>query len=164
MGTTYINAATGYAAFEKTKEALPLYQKAQTIYEEALPQNDARLGGLYNNMALTMMKLGDYENARTYFQKALAVMSAQEHGEAEMAITMLNLADLVAAEVGVEAGEAQIGAYLDEAERLLDTESLPKDGNFAFVCEKCAPIFGYYGYFLTEQKLAEQAREIYERA
>ena len=46
----------------------------------------------------------------------------------------------------------------------INTESLPRDGYYAFVCEKCAPVFGYYGYFLTEQELNRRAREIYDRA
>ena len=51
-----------------------------------------------------------------------------------------------------------------KAEKLLYTESLPRDGYYAFVCEKCAPVFAYYGYFLTEQELHRRAGEIYERA
>lgn len=81
-----------------------------------------------------------------------------------MAITYCNLADLVCAEVGMTEGEARIEAYLNQAEQLLDTESLPRNGYYAFVCEKCAPAFGYYGYFLTEQELSARAREIYERS
>ena len=47
---------------------------------------------------------------------------------------------------------------------MMNTESLPRDGYYAFVCEKCAPVFGYYGYFLTERELNRRAREIHERA
>lgn len=164
LGTTLINAATGYKAFGKADKAIPLYQKAQTIYESALEPDDGRLGGLYNNMALALTDLGHYRQAEELFGKALEIMSKQKHGEAEMAITYLNLADLITAEFGAEAGEERIGAYLAEAEKLLDTESLPQDGYYAFVCEKCAPTFGYYGYFLTERKLTQRAREIYERS
>ena len=38
-----------------------------------------------------------------------------------------------------------------------------RDGNYAFVCEKCAPTFHYYGYFLWGAELEERARAIYER-
>ena len=163
FGTTLINAATGYRSFGKPEKALPLYQNAQAIYESALDPDDSRLGGLYNNMALTLTDLGAYRQAEALFGKALGIMGKQEHGEAEMAITYLNLSDLVSAELGPEAGEKRIEAYLHKAEELLNTESLPKDGYYAFVCEKCAPVFGYYGYFLTEQELTQRARDIYER-
>ena len=150
LGTTLINAATGYKAFG--------------MAEEALHPSDSRLGGLYNNMALTVMKLANYREAEELFLKAIKIMSVNEHGEADMAISYCNLADLVSAEVGIVEGEKQIEAYLNMAERLLDTESLPRNGYYAFVCEKCAPTFGYYGYFLTEEKLMTRSREIYERS
>lgn len=161
-GTTLVNAATAYKAFGKAASALPLYETARTVYESTLPPTDGRLGGLYNNMALTVMELGDYAKAEMLFQKALAIMAQQENGEIEMAITYCNLADLVSAQLGAD-GEKQIETYLDKAESLLDTPTLPRDGYYAFVCEKCAPTFGYYGYFLTERKLMKQAEAIYER-
>ena len=163
-GTTLINAATGYKAFGKAEEALPLYRKAQIIYESVLDSDDGRLGGLYNNMALTLTELKNFREAEELFNKAIAVMEKQENGELEVAITHLNIADLIAAEYGFENGEKEIEKQLLEAEKLLDTEGLPRDGYYAFVCEKCAPVFGCYGYFLTEQELNRRAREIYERA
>lgn len=163
-GTTLINAATGYKAFGKAAEALPLYRKAQIIYESALDSDDGRLGGLYNNMALTLTALENFREAEDLFNKAIEVMAKQKNGELEVAITRLNIADLIDAEYGFENGEKEIEKQLLEAEKLLNAEGLPKDGYYAFVCEKCAPVFGYYGYFLTERELNRRAREIYERA
>jgi len=163
LGTTYLNAATGLKAFGKAAEALPLYEKARPIYETNLAPNDERLGGLYNNMALTVMELGDFRKAEKLFMQALDIMAHQEHGEAEMAITYINLADLTAAEYGMEIGESRINELLQKAEQLLNTDSLPRNGYYAFVCEKCAPAFGYYGFCFTEQELMTRAREIYER-
>ncbi|MBQ3356805.1 MAG: tetratricopeptide repeat protein [Oscillospiraceae bacterium] len=162
-GTTLINAATGYKAFGRARDALPLYRRAQTIYETRLAADDDRLAALYNNMALTLSELEQYREAERLYEKAIAIMERRPHGEAEAAITYLNLADLLCAEEGYEAAEARIEAYLRRAEALLDTEDLPRDGNYAFVCEKCAPVFGYYGYFYTEETLKQRAREIYER-
>ena len=162
-GTTLINAATGYKAFGKAEDALPLYRKAKLIYESALDPDDERLGGLYNNMALALTDLGEFREAEELYHKAVSVMEKQENGSLEAAITYLNLADLVAAESGLEAGKKEIERHLLTAEKLLYTESLPKDGYYAFVCEKCAPAFAYYGYFLTEQELNRRARDIYER-
>ena len=164
MGTTLVNAATGYKAFDRASQALPLYQRARVIYEENLQQFDPRLGGLYNNMALTLMALGNFEDAKELFEKALDIMSHKEHGETDMAITYCNLADLACAKYGIEEGEKIITACLENAERLLKTESLPHDGYYAFVCEKCAPTFGYYGFFMAEKEFSELSREIYERA
>lgn len=160
--TTMINIATGYKAFGRAEEAVPIYRRAKEIYEAKLT-DDARLGGLYNNMALALVEIGEYREAEELYRKALAVMKKQPCGELESAITLLNLADLKEAELGNEASEKQVAEYLQEAEELLDTDTLPRNGYYAFVCEKCAPVFGYYGWFLTDQKLSSRAREIYER-
>lgn len=162
-GTTLINAATGYKSFGKAEEALQLYRKARIIYESSLNSDDGRLGGLYNNMALTLTELKNFREAEDLFNRAIEVMKKQKNGELEVAITHLNIADLVAAESGLEAGEKEIEAHLLKAEELLNTEDLPKDAYYAFVCEKCAPVFGYYGYFLTERELNRRAGKIYDR-
>ena len=162
-GTTLVNAATGFKAFGKVEEALPLYRRARTVYETYLDEADGRLGGLYNNMALTLSELGAYREAEELFRKAIHVMEQQENGALEVAITYLNLADLAAAEYGLEAAEEEIQKDLTKAEALLNDESLPRDGYYAFVCEKCAPGFGYYGYFLTKRELERRAKEIYDR-
>ena len=163
-GTTLVNAATGYKAFGKPEQALSLYKQARVLYEANLKPDDDRLGGLYNNMALALTDLHQYSRARELYEKAMDVMSRQEHGQAEMAITYCNLADLVAAEQGLEEGDATIRDYLEQAEALLHTATLPQNGYYAFVCEKCAPTFAYYGFFLTAKDLEERARRIYERA
>ena len=163
FATTLINAATGYKAFGKAEDALPLYRKARAIYESALEPNDGRLGGLYNNIALALVDRKEFREAENLYHKAVTVMEKQENGALEAAITYLNLADLVCAESGADAGEKEIEKHLQKAEKLLRTESLPRDGYYAFVCEKCAPVFGHYGFFITEQELNRRAREIHDR-
>lgn len=162
MGTTWVNAATAYKAFGKAQQAIPLYEQAQEIYEASLDPGDARLGGLYNNTALAVMEIGGYARAKALFEKALAVMT-QNDSKLEMAITHCNLADLAAAEFGTADGEAQICAHLDKAQALLNDPAVVQNGYAAFVYEKCAPTFGYYGYFLTEKDLTKRSKEIYER-
>lgn len=161
--TTRVNAATVYKAFGMPREALPLYEQARAIYERHLREDDPRLGGLYNNQALALCDLGRFAEARACYEAALSVMRRVEHGEAEQAITLLNLANLAEAERGLLDAEDEIERDLDEAERLLDTPSLPQNGDYAFVCEKCAPTFRYYGRFAYGAELAERARSIYER-
>lgn len=164
MGTTLVNAATAYKAFHYDDTALPLYEKAQDIYEKYLLPDDGRLGGLYNNMALALMDVSRFSDARQLFEKALAVMALVPGREPEMAVTYCNLADLAAAVQGLEAGEAEINRCLEKAMELLDTEGLTRDGSYAYVCEKCAPCFGYYGFFLYKKELTKRAEQIYEGA
>jgi len=163
-GTTWVNIGTVREAFGDPVDGLGWFERAQDNYERNLPAGDGRLGGLYNNMALALSACGRAGEAETMFRKALEVMGRQEHGELEQAITLLNMADAAEASLGAEAAADRAAEYLDEAERLLDADSLPRNGYYAFVCEKCAPVFGHYGYFATEAELKRRAEEINDRA
>jgi len=162
-GTTWVNAGTVREAFGDPVGGLDFFEMARANYEKNLPGNDGRLGGLYNNMALALSVCGRYDEAEEMFRKAIAVMAQQEYGELEQAITWLNMADAAEAALGAEAAEEKVEEYLDTAEELLDTENLPRNGYYAFVCEKCAPVFGHYGYFATEAELMRRAKEIHDR-
>ena len=161
--TTYINAATGYKAFGMADRALPLYRQAKNIYEKSLALDDERLAALYNNMALTLTQLKAYEEAGDLYEKAINVLMMNEHSKPDMAITYLNLADMANSRYGPEEAEKYVYDYLDRAEELLDAKDIPTGSYYAYVCEKCAPVFDHYGYFMAKQKLEQRAREIYER-
>lgn len=163
-GTTYVNAATVYKAFNLVEKALPLYYSAQKIYESNLCGNDSRLGGLYNNMALALSANKQYDEAESYYRKALDVMAQAEHGALEQAITYLNMADNTVAKLGLLESEAITEQYLDQAQQLLQQPSLPRNGYYAFVCEKCAPTFRYFGRFALADELEALSKTIYERS
>ncbi len=158
--TVYLNCATVYKAFHMAGDSIPLFHKAEMIYSENLSSDDIRWGGLYNNMALAYVDIKGFERARELYLKAIEIMLSYEGGAPEAAITYLNLADLVSEENGLLDGCEEIDGYLDEAQRLLDGYKV-HDGNYAFVCEKCASVFGYYGRFMYEKELKERARKIY---
>ncbi len=185
-GTTCVNAATACSAFGENKRALHLFENARSIYEADGNTEPQLLGGLYNNMALVCAALGKEEKEKTdagpdrpgsvetgkeeprwfgqafeLYEKALGQMRQVPNGELEQAITCLNIADALEAQNGPEAAEHQIGELLDRAYDLLKTPSVPRDGYYAFVCEKCEPVFSYYGYFLAADELKRKAEEIY---
>lgn len=160
--TTLINCATLYKAFGMPESALPLYSAAREVYEKNLDERDERLGGLYNNMALSLADLKDFDQAEELYFKAVKIMSATPSREGEQAITYLNLADLYTLKLGFLDGEGLIENCLDKAEKLLEAD-LKKDGNTAYIYQKCAPIFDYYGRFAVAKRLAEKAKQIYER-
>lgn len=164
LGTTYINAATAYRAFGMPETALDYYRRAVTIYEAELSPSDGRLGSLYNNMGTALTSLRMFDEAENMFFKALDIMSQVRNGELECAITYLNLADLLYSRSSPEDPDPVIDEYLGKAAGLLNCEGPERNGYYAFVCEKCAPSFGFYGYFSFEQELKERARMIYERS
>lgn len=160
-GTTYVNTGTACNAFGENERAMQLFEKARAVYESDEKVRPDLLGGLYNNMALCCVALHRFEEADAFYRKALDVMARVPGGELEQAITWLNMADAAVAEHGMENSERQVNEYLDRAYELLTQTKAPRDGYYAFVCEKCAPTFSYYGYFLAAQELEEKAQEIY---
>lgn len=159
--TAYLNCATAYKAFGDPEASLPLFLRAREIYERDLPEDDTRLGGLYNNMALTLVDLGRFSEADALYRRAVLIMQKAPRGALEVAITYLNMASAAEAEEGALAAEEKILSLLDRARALLDAEG-KRDGYYAFVCEKCATVFDYYGRFAYATELAERARRIYE--
>lgn len=162
-GTSFLNCATVYKAFEMTQESLVLFEKAVEIYEKELSSNDKRFGGLYNNMALALVDAGRFDEAYTLYDKAISVMSRAENGDLEIAITYLNIASAKEVEIGSVDGYNEITEYLEKAKHILDNHQ-NKDGYYAFVCDKCSSVYGYFGYFAYENELNERAEKIYERA
>ena len=176
-GTTYTNVATACNAFGENERALELFEKAREVYESHPRTDKSLLGGLYNNLGLTCVSLERFAEASALYEKALACMKQVPGGELEQAITYLNMADAKEAELGPEEAEGQIGELLDTAYALLlgaavlesgryvpaDPGAAWDEGYYAFVCEKCAPTFSYYGYFLAAEELFRRAKEIYTR-
>ena len=163
-GTTYVNAATAFSAFGDNQRALELFEQAKALYESTPHTQAHLLGGLYNNMALVLQSLGRFTDAFELYDKAMNTMETVRGGVLEQAITCLNMADAVAAQFGLEDGETRIFELLERAEELLHDGSIPHDSYYAFVCEKCAPTFSYYGWFAVAEELQREAKEIYERA
>ena len=162
--TTYTNAGTACNAFGEDTRAMELFEKARKIYESNERTDPALLGGLYNNMALTCVALKRFGDAQALYDRAMKTMERVPGGALEQAITCLNRADALEAEFGPEQAEGRIFDLLDQAYDLLNAENVIRDGYYAFVCEKCAPSFSYYGYFMEAEELERRAKELYEGA
>lgn len=162
--TAYTNCATAYKAFGEADKSIPFFEKAVLLYERLLSENDPKLAGLYNNFALSLVDLKNFERALTLYEKAIDVLNNNPKYNLEQAVSYLNMANAVEAQKGLENACEEIDILLDKAQRVLDEKYSKTDGNYAFVCEKCAPTFGYYGRFLYENELKKRARVIYERS
>jgi len=160
--TTYLNSATVFKAFGKANEGIALFEKAREIYEKNLKSDDDRLAGLYNNMALALTDLKRFDEAKALYERAISVLKKVKGKEPEQAITYLNLASCAESELGLENAQAVIEANIEKAMEKLEASEDKVSGNYAFVCEKCATVFGYYGYFYYENILKERYKRIYE--
>lgn len=161
--TIYLNCATTMKAFGKADEAMQYYEIAKEQYEKSLPKDDYRLAGLYNNYATALCDLQRFEDGRELYGKAIDLLR-NKGGFCEVAVSYVNLAHLVYDEAQSKGEECddEIEALLDKAYKHLDDASLTHDGNYAFVCSKCAPAFGFFGYFMQKEELENRAKQIYE--
>lgn len=161
-GTTYLNAATVLKAFSEPEKSIEFFKKALASYEKRLSKSDAKFAGLYNNMALTLVDLGRFDEAFECYENAKNIMSKIPGGALDEAITYLNMADAYEKRDGLEDAAEVINDCLEKAEALLNDESLERNGYYAFVAEKCAPSFKYYGWFAFSEELEERSKNIYE--
>ncbi len=162
-GTTCINAATAAYVFGDYDRSIRLFERAKACYRGSASVSPQQMGGLYNNMGLTLTALRRYDDALSSYRKALEWMERVPHSAAEQAETCLNMADTLESQRGMDA-ERDIFALLDRAEALLEAEASPEDGYYAYICSHCAPTFEHFGYFITANRLKEIASRYYERA
>ena len=158
--TILLNAATTCNAFGNPERAMQLYKRTKDIYEkENLPDDDLNFAAFYNNAATTLVVLARYDEAENYYKKAIDITKKHE-AILDTAVTYVNMAHLYEAWEGSESGK--IEKSLQMAEELLNDARVERNAYYAFVCEKCAPSFDYYGYFFFARELLERRRSIYE--
>ena len=157
--TVLLNAATTCKAFGHAAESLELYDRAGEIYARELPEDDLRHAALENNRATALVDLGEFGEALRLYQSAVARTERTPESLPDCAATWVNLAHLYDSWRGGEAPE--IEDCLRRAEEILEDPRLSRDGYYAFVCEKCAPSFDYFGFFLYAQTLNERAKTLY---
>jgi len=162
--TIYLNCATTMKAFGKVNESLPYYAKAREVYERLLPSDDFRLAGFYNNYATAMCELGRFAEGRENYNKAINLLKAKG-GFGELAVSYVNLAQLVYDEAQINGNDCddEIEELLDKAYDCLNDDKLERDGHYANVCRKCAPAFGFFGYFMQKRELEERAQAIFDK-
>lgn len=159
--TVLLNAATTSKAFGHPEKAVLLYEKASGVYERALPADDLRHAALWNNYATALVDLARYDEAENLYMKAIALTKSQPKGLLDAAVTYVNMAHLYEKSEGIDS--PRIESCLFSAQELLENSSIVRDGYYAFVAEKCAPSFDYFGYFLFAKTLYRRAKDIYER-
>jgi len=120
---------------------------------------DPRMAGLCNNLALALVDLGRLPEAEERYREALAILNRLDGKETDIANTYVNMAHLYERLDDYEG----IEACLDRARDALEQDQI-RNGYYAYTCRKCAPSFGYFGYFVYEKELNERADTIYEGA
>lgn len=156
-GTIFLNAATALHAFGETDRALELYERSYRNYMEHLPAGDARLAGLFNNMASVYTDKGLFKEAESFYLKALDVLK-ENRNNADSAVTCLNLAQLYHR----YGGDAPLtDVMIDCAWEYFNAPGTERNTYYAHTCRKCASGFGALGYHDMEAELNKRAEEYY---
>lgn len=157
--TIYLNIATTLKAFGKAEKSLPLFDKAFSIYSKDLESNKPLLSGFYNNKALTLVDLKDYDGAIKCYNLALENLKYTDREYVDGAITMVNMAHLYDA----LSNRQKTIDCLFSAYDFLNDERNEHNGYYAYVLSKCAPSFKQFGYHKIADEFIKLSREIYER-
>ena len=160
--TVMLNAATTQKAFGDAEKAVEIYEKVKKIYGRELDENDPRNAALFNNFATTLVDLERFEEAEKLYLRAIALTEKATESLLDCAVSYVNMAHLYEKWQGGEC--ERIEDCLARAEALIGDERIKRDAYYAFVCEKCAPAFDYFGFFLLAEELRRISREIYEGA
>ncbi len=158
--TVYLNGATTMKAFGKAAEAMKYYDMAKSIYEKSLASNDYKFAAFYNNVASAYIDIGDTDKAEECYLKAVEILKAGRENLGEMAVTYVNMAHLY---YDADPFDERIYEIMDKAWECLSSNQNIHNGDFAFLCSKCAPSFGFFGYFNREIELKHITESIYER-
>lgn len=157
-GTIYLNGATTMKAFGQAEASMKYYEKAKTIYNENLAPDDYRLAAFYNNVSSAYKDLGRLLEAEQMCLKAIDILKDKEDCLGEIAVSLINIAHMY---YDQDPMDERIYNLLDRAWECLISEKNQKDGDYAFICDKCHPSFGFFGYFEREAELKATAKRIY---
>lgn len=158
-GTIYVNIATTLKAFGKVEEGMPYYKKAEEIYNSNANVSFFKKAALNNNMASAYAEMGEGEMAQKHYLKAIELLSDDSQFYGEIAVSYVNLAHLYE---DMKKSETSILEAMDKAWDYLNKDGIKKDGNYAFICSKCAPSFDYFGFDKRAAQLKSEANRIYE--
>lgn len=154
--TIMLNAATTMKFLGLSADALPIFRHVSRVFGASLDPADYRFAGLYNNMALSMEDVGDFDGAQRHFFMALDIIKLCRDPGNDEAVTWCNLAELYE-RMGLD---DKIESALDNAYACLTDPELPRDGYHAFTLSKCIPTFDRLGYFIYTKSLKERLEAI----
>ena len=172
--TGYINIATALSSFNKYQESINFFKKAKEIYEKhfdiykLISENENHINdefiekyaSLCNNMATTILNLGDLDTSIYYNKKALEYNTYLKDGDLNSAITCLNLANVIEKKEGLEKGEEEIMKLLNDTKDYLEKHNTEETQHYVYVMQKCVPAFDYYGFFYYANVLRKRIKDI----
>lgn len=156
----YVNIATTLKAFGSAKEGMPYYEKADEIYRQQGKTHTYEYAALLNNQASAYQDLEMFQQAKTYYGRAITILKDLGTHDGEIAVSLINLAH--ATFDADDQSYEEVESLLDKAWEYLNSPRQPRDGNYAFILSKCAPSLEYFGRDMQARAARTVAEEIYE--
>ena len=157
--TIIVNIATTLKAFGRASEALAYYEKAEKLYSENGKTNSYEYAALVNNRALAFADLRRLKDAEEAFVRAIDILKNIGGHDGEIAASLINMAHVVFD--GDNTAYEKVEHILDECWEYINSDTIPRDANYAAIISKCAPSFRYFQRELEADALDEVAAEIY---
>ncbi len=159
VGNIYLNVATTLKAIKKAKESIFYYDEAYKIFTKFPERSKDLMSGYYNNRAVALVDLGEYDMAKECYKKALEFLKGTPFEFTDGAITMVNLAHLYFSMDLEDKAKECVKNIIN----LLENEKVVKNGYYAYVLTKCTPALRHFGFTKKAEEYEKLAEQIYER-
>ena len=159
-GTVWLNGATALREFGEYEEALSYFNMSCRAYAATIAPDDYRFAGLFNNMGTCLAALERYDEAMSYYGKALSIVKGNSLTPIEEAVTYLNMAE-AASRMDPENTE-ETEKYVDACLGIFFDQKSPRDDYYSYFAKNCASGLKDLGYFRDAKKLLTIAEQIDE--
>ena len=161
--TIFINAATTSSHFGKLEEGLNLYDKAKKCYIDKGATNTFEYATLLNNSAGVLNILKRYDEAEKNYEEAIEILKKLGNRDGEIGLSYVMLAHIMydRSENPDDSVYEKVESLLDEAIKYIKSDTIVRDGNFAFILDKIAPSFEYFKRMGQAKAMRNLSKEIY---
>ena len=162
--TIYINLATTSSHFGNAEEGILLYDKAKKCYIDLDKKETYEYATLLNNSAGVLNTLKRYDEAEKNYLEAIDILKkiGNRDGEIALSLTMLAHITFDRSDNPDDKIYEKVESLLDEAIKYLTSDKIVRDGNFAFILDKCAPSFDYFKRSGQAKAMRELSQNIYK--
>ena len=153
-----VNIATTLKAFDRSEEALAIYDKAERVFLDRGMEESFEYASLLNNRSSALTQLQRYDEAEEDILKAYDILVNEGRHDAEIASSLIGLAHLV-----FERDEdyVRVEKTLDIAIEYLESEKQVHDANYAYTLEKIIPSLRYFKRNEIADRYEKIVKEIY---
>lgn len=148
-----LNAATVFLFAGDRERSLPLFDRAETLFNKYYPAGDRAFAGLFNNRAAACLTDTAYPKAEYYYTRALRILERTDD-RCDAAVACFNLAGVYR---NYFHNETAARAYAERGVLLLGKNNDERTGYYAYTCRKCAAAAREQGYSDLADILTERA-------